>query len=294
MRQAREFWLTSENDSSVNIDLMDTNAFGSRVQGLGVGSKDDAYVAGQDVISSDHEYEFNDISFTVIMGGINDDPYYQYNLLIEQLNKLGLILHYRMDQSHGSLHVVEYERKVEFLSISKTETDYQLGVLASELSLKPTSPWYVWESNTDTNPRITRVTGLTLKGNGVTYSAATAYKIDTTNSIHLVPNKTIACKIERNMSQASNVIMMLFDEHYDLIHTLKFTHNFIAGDKFYFSSDFQDLYAKAGTTSILDKIETDSDGFLRIPAGKISYLYFGSGGINANDKMYIRTERVTV
>lgn len=303
MSGIRQFWLTSENDPTVNLDLMDKETFGSKPNGLGISVSSNSHSAGQDIVHSDYNYSYNNISFTLILGYLSENPYTTYETVVNKLAKGGLLLHYK-----PSNEMEEHVRNVEFVSISKGEIDYSLGLIGSSLELAPSTPWYVWKDTRGTitqtfyNTNITKLRAIISSSVSLATTQKRLLELNNTGCVHLAPNKEIPCKlrVRVNSTGLTSFKMELYDKNLDKLQTCEFKYNLSSGDYINFTSDFLDpkCTITRGSTEIdiTRYMTTASNGFMRLPANEKCYLYLAllQDWNTTNDSIFVRIEKVTV
>lgn len=301
MYDVRTFTLTSKNDPSMLLDLMDLDTFGSDPSDFGVTVKGTTYTAGQDTFVINKSVEFKSIKFTLILGAESDNPYRAYKDVVKKLNAKELQLHYTVDN-------VESVRDVILSSISKGEINSDMGVIKSTLELKPLTPWYKWVNMTqkistarfaELQQKIKIALGLS---STPTYAGQGKYiwEFDTSACIQLVEHTTIPIDLtyEIKPDKLNELSIKLFDKNFDLIEDCVVKYDFLKYDVIHLYSDFSapkiTVTRNGVTTDLITKMSTKTTGMIRIPCDGFSYMYIGNFGYTASDKILVRIEEVTV
>ncbi len=300
----RQLFITSENDKSLMIDLLDEDAFGADITGLGVNVESDFYYASADALPTNYDYKYNDIDITMIFGTISGEPYAAFERFVRRLSLANaeLTLNYRYNKG------TTYQRQVMLKTMEKGEIDHKVRWLKAKLKLSPLSPWYIWEDIVDKGSPVcyvdedfpTRVIKLcTSRGKRYYYSGIAglnngkAIMVDTTKGVHLAPKKTVPVFLSlRNSSGRAmdEIELRVMDASGDTISTTKFSTSLPSGSYLTVCSDFRDLLAivsldtagKQQAQDVLATLTTDSTGILRVPAGGKYYLYLG--GLSYDDR----------
>lgn len=299
----RKFWITSENDPNMKIDLMDKDTYGSNPSGLGLSMSTSTYLAGQDNVPYNYQYTYSDISYTLILGAISDEPYRVYREVVDKLSYNDLLLHYVTDETSE-----EYVRKVSFSSIEKSQIDYSLGVLGAPLTLTPLTPWYKWTDNRKAitqqfyDNNLTKLKKIISEGVSLITTRERLICLDNTECVHLSPDVEVPVKLRYKINSPGllSFKMVLYDSKLNQSQLCEFEYDLQQNDIIDFSSDYLDphcyLIRESQTIDITGYMTTKSDGFIRIPAREIVYLYIDTKQNWSNSAATVQTriEKVLV
>lgn len=302
----RQFWI-SKNANAI-VDLMEKKAYGSDPSGLGASIESTDYSVETDIIETNMNVRYDNISFNMAFG-YGGDPYGRMTEFIRSINSSSLKLHYYMGEdilsettklnaakgldtpeAHGDI----YSKDVSFQSASKGEVDKSSGFLISELQLKSLSPWYVWEKFPD-HP-------------GTDFNL----QFSTKDVVHLMAGSTVPirliykCKrsqIYSTTEGAGYFTLDIVDQDGKSYGKVKFETPVELGYTITINSDYKTMSAiatKAGASDVnmMNYITSDTTGFLRAPVLQNKTLYLKSNGANkwdsSTDSAYYRKEMIIV
>ena len=144
------------------IDFLDNlDIFAISPEGLGVDFTNDLVDSGASFLIDKRGYEAAKVTFTVLLGAIDTEPYRAYERLVEVLSKPPYTLEY-------TTPVGTWERSCIPSAITKGEIG-QLNILAEQFTVECLTPWYRWKEDRAKPPE-------DQKGDGKIYSKHTNWK----------------------------------------------------------------------------------------------------------------------
>lgn len=290
----RKFRLLNGNNDLFTLTEQTYKVFADDPQGLGFSKTMSTLRLGNDYFIPYQIFNLDQISFTIRFYDDNlSDKYQKYNDFISFLSFKPLYLQYQKPNSF-----VWYRRQVETLSLTKTQVNYENGMLETPLVLQPLS---FWEDNA-TN--IIETDNQFESGKIYPINYPFTYGNTSLSNISLTSNGMLESPLEITINGAiTNPQYILYDENDNVYGRGKFNGQF---DYIYINSDEanETIELQRGGL-ILDNPLSYQDltigspneiniTFLKLQTGNSKFRFIVDSGFSGSVKLEWRNRYVTI